>query len=331
MNKLSYLLLCLLASAALFAQPLPKKYVLLEHFTNSNCPVCASRNPAFYNLIDDYPDDVHHIAYHPPIPYSGCIFYQANPSENSGRTSVYGINGTPRVALNGVLAPLGGQLLQSALLQSNLGLTSPLSLTVTESGSGPSRTVTIKAKAWADIPPSDGYRLFVAVVEKTILYDAPNNEQAHHDVFRKMLPALEGVPFTPPAAGAEIEFSYDYTVATDWNAAEVYAVAFVQNTATKEVLNSGAQFDAAVSAADEPAARALRFTPNPAQDRAFAGLAGDRALGVEVFAGDGRLVSVEYVAENDGVALSTSALTRGVYFVKITGELGVYVGKFVKG
>lgn len=331
MKKLTPLFACLLASAALFAQPLPKKYVLLEHFTNSNCSVCASRNPAFYNLIDDYPDDVHHIAYHPPIPYSGCIFYQANPAENSGRTSVYGINGTPRVALNGTLAPLGGQLLQSALLQSNLGQTSPLSLTVSESGSGTARTVTIKAKAWADIPPSDDYRLFVAVVEKTILYDAPNNEQVHHDVFRKMLPALEGAPFTPPAAGAEIEFSYDYTLAAGWNDAEVYAVAFVQNTATKEVLNSGTKFDAAVSATQEPSAQSLRFTPNPAQDRAFASLANDRAVAVEVFAGDGRRVAVEFSSENDAVALSTSTLAPGVYFVKITGEQGVYVGKFVKG
>ena len=120
--------LLLLFCVGLNAQNLPKKYVLLEHFTNSKCPICASKNPAFYNLIANYPDDVHHIAYHPPIPYNTCVFYLDNPTENSGRASVYSINGTPRVALNGSLAPVSGALLQQALLTAEIGETSPLSL-----------------------------------------------------------------------------------------------------------------------------------------------------------------------------------------------------------
>lgn len=329
MKRLIFPLLVSLFVFQLGAQPLPKRYVLLEHFTNSWCSTCASKNPAFYNLIDDYPNDVHHIAYHPPIPYNGCVFYQANTVENQARTAAYGVNGTPRVALNGALAPGGGALLQPALLTSEIGETSPLSLTVTESGAGVGRTVKIKAKAWGQIPAGT-YRIYAALVEKTINLQTPNGEPVHHDVFRRMLPNIEGSVFAAPAAGEEIEYTYDYTIATAWNANEIYVVAFVQNVATGEILNSGTKFDAPLTtAAGEAAALPLRLAPNPAQDRAVATLSGDRALHAEVFAGDGRRVQAAFSMENDQIALDLSALAPGVYFVKIRGEKSVYTGKIV--
>lgn len=323
--------LLLLFCLGLDAQNLPKKYVLLEHFTNSKCPICASKNPAFYNLIDDYPNDVHHIAYHPPIPYNTCIFYLDNPSENAGRASIYSINGTPRVAVNGSLAPVSGTLLSQALLTAEIGETSPLSLSVTETGAGNARTVKIKAKSWATIPTGN-YRIFAAVVEKTVNYNAPNGETVHHNVFRKMLPALDGGAFQPPAAGQEIEYTYDYTIASAWVASEVYVVAFVQNLTTGEVLNSGTRFDAPVSSATGEAARTqiLRLAPNPVSDQATALLPGDKALSIEVFNSAGQPVATEYRIETDQVRLQTAGLPAGLYFVKIKGEKSSYAGRMVK-
>ncbi|MCB9295389.1 MAG: hypothetical protein H6559_20035 [Lewinellaceae bacterium] len=59
------------------------------------------RQSGFYNTIAGYEADVHHIAYHPSVPYSSCIFYQANTEENSARASYYSIFSTPRVFFNG--------------------------------------------------------------------------------------------------------------------------------------------------------------------------------------------------------------------------------------
>lgn len=322
--------LFLLLSATLIGQTLPKKYVLLEHFTNSRCSVCASKNPAFYNLIDDYPDDIHHIAYHPPTPYPNCVFYLANTTENAGRASVYGLNGTPRVAINGALAPVSGVLLPPALLTSEFGETSPISITVTETGSGVARTAKIKVKSWATVP-SGNYRLFAAVVEKTVNQNTPNGESVHHDVFRKMLPALDGTAFQAPAVGQEIEFTFDYTIGAGWVADEVYVVAFIQDVSTKEVLNSGTRFDAPVtSAAAETAVLPLKMTPNPAQDQTLITLPGDRALSVEVYNSAGVLTRSVWTAEAGQLVLQTGDLSNGLYFVRIRGEKASYAGRLVK-
>ncbi len=330
MKKIFFPLLCLFLTAGLAAQQLPKRYVLLEHFTNSRCSVCASKNPAFYSLIANYPDDVHHIAYHPPIPYVNCAFYLANTTENAGRAAVYGINGTPRVALNGALAPVSGTLLQQALLVSEIGETSPLSLTVTESGTGAARTVKIKAKSWGAIP-SGNYRIFAAVVEKIVNYNSPNGESVHHDVFRKMLPMLDGGAFATPALGEEIEYTYDYTIAAGWEADQVYVVAFVQDISTGEVLNSGTKFDTPfTSAVSEVPIQSLQLWPNPAQDQVITQITDDRVLEIGVFNSAGTEVHTISSTDQNRVTLSTAALPAGIYYVKIRGEKSAYAGRFLK-
>ncbi|MCB0530326.1 MAG: hypothetical protein KDC65_17730, partial [Saprospiraceae bacterium] len=111
MKKHKLLLLFLFAATALSAQSSAKQYVMIEHFTNTKCPTCASKNPAFYNLINQYPDDIHHISIHPPIPYNTCGLYLANTTENSARANFYGIFGTPSIAINGTLQPISTPML----------------------------------------------------------------------------------------------------------------------------------------------------------------------------------------------------------------------------
>ncbi len=120
-----------------------KKYVLLEHFTNSRCSNCASRNPVFYTLIDDHPQDVHHIAYHPPIPYTSCIFYQANMTENYAHQHLQRCQQHPKSRLKRLLVNGGSQMLPAATLNAALPMTSPIQLHVTET-SGTNRTATVQ-------------------------------------------------------------------------------------------------------------------------------------------------------------------------------------------
>lgn len=334
MKKLTLLFAFACGVISLNAQALPKKYVLLEHFTNSRCSVCASRNPAFYSQIANYPDDVRHLSIHPPVPYSNCLIYQSNTTENNARSNYYGIIGTPRVAVNGTLAPSGSTLLPTATLQSALNQTSPIAITVQESGTFPTKTATITITAYG-AAPSGNYKLYAAVAESTVNYTSPNGESKHHDVFRAMLPNVNGENITLPAAGGSLSFTYNYTYTapTGWtsNYDSLYVMAFVQNTETKEVLNTGTRFDPLFVSTGAPATiQSVQVQPNPATDEARVSLPGRQLERVEVFSIGGQLVRTASETQNDLVRIPLHALTPGIYIVKITGKDGLFVGKLVK-
>jgi hypothetical protein len=332
MKKHSSLLLFLFLGASIFAQSGAKKYVLIEHFTNSRCSVCASKNPAFYSLIGQaqYADDVHHISVHPMFPYPQCVFYQANTTENSAWVGLYpGVQGTPSIAINGTLQNPSTPILTEAKLQTYLNQNSPLALQVTESGPNNARMANIKAKALGEIPTGN-YKLFVAIAEKTINMQTPNNETVHHDVFRKMLTAVSGDAFSAPANGETLEFNFEYSIPNGWNANEIYVLAFVKEVDTKQVLNSGTRFDPVLSGTGEAAPENVRISPNPVAGFAWVELSDDVAQSVEVFASNGQRVSVSFENQGNALSIPTTSLAPGIYFVKIAGEQRVYTGKFVK-
>lgn len=331
MKKISSILLSMVLANMLSAQGTAKKYLLIEHFTNSNCGVCANRNPAFFSLIGQaqYEADIHHVAVHPMFPYPSCIFYQANTVENSAWTALYPVQGTPTVVLNGAVQAPSNPIISAAKLQTYLGQTSPLSLQVTEAGPNNARTVNVKAKAVGQIP-SGNYKIFVAIAEKTVNQQTPNGESVHHNVFRKMLTAVAGDAFTSPGVGETAEFNYSYSIPNGWNADEVYVLAFVKEIDTKQVLNSGTRFDPVLSSVQEATATTVRISPNPGSEVARVDLADDLARSVEVFDSNGQVVSVTYENQDHVVAIRTTSLAAGIYFVKIKGEKGSYVGKFVK-
>jgi Outer membrane protein Omp28/Secretion system C-terminal sorting domain len=326
-------LLFLAFSAFVFAQNGVKKYVLIEHITNSKCSVCGSKNPTFYNLINQaaYASEVHHISIHPAFPYPSCVLYQANTSENAARTNFYpNVFGTPTVVLNGIVNPGGNELLTAAKLNSVVNQTSPLYLKVTETGDNLNRTVTVSATAFGAIP-SGNYRIFAAVVEKKItLSPTPAGGANHYDVFRKMLPAIDGETFIPPAAGQTTNFTYTYNIPASWNPDEVYVVAFVQNLENNEVLNSGTKFDPVVSSAPEVDTETLSVFPNPVSEETWVDLGGAKSSEIAVFDANGKKILAEYEEKAGGLLLSTRELKAGIYWLRITGEGRIYTGRFVK-
>ena len=310
-------------AAALQAQTTFPRFVLAEHFTNSRCPVCASRNPAMYLLINQYAAQVHHIAYHPSVPYSTCIFYQANTAENTARTTYYGVDGTPRIVLNGALVPQGGTLLPSATLAATLNQTYPVTVEVSETAS----TVFVSVRSL--VPLIEGnYRLFVAFVEKTVNYNAPNGETQHHDVFRDMLTDIAGKSIILAPGVTHHEFAK--TTNSAWNADEMYAVAWVQNMVNKEVLNSGTRFDPVVSGVEETAVQPIRLSPNPAAELLRAELADDVPQAVEIIHLNGMKQEAPHRLTQQSVECDIAALPAGMYFLSIRGEKGIYSGKFIK-
>ena len=330
MKKFNLTFLFSLSLICLFAQQEVKKYVFIEHFTNTLCTICSSRNPAMFNTLSNYEGDYHHIAYHPPAPYSACKFYQHNKVENAGRASYYNILGTPSIALNGVLQGGGSPLLRVTKFEEQLNLTSPIQVVVEET-TGQDRQVTIRVITVGDAPTQD-LRIYAAVVEKEVQYNAPNGENLHHNVFRDMLSDLEGDSFMAAISGQEMVFTFNYSIDAEWVADETYVVAFVQDPSTLEVLNSGTRFDENTVSIRPPVLKEkLSVYPNPANDLLQIDLQ-DFDLtetSLAIFNTAGSLVMTPPVNFSSAQVIVKN-LPKGVYIIKVNTKEGILTGRFVK-
>jgi hypothetical protein len=312
---------------ALQAQPTnAPRYVLAEHFTNSRCSICASKNPAFYNTLAANSTQMHHISIHPSTPYATCLLYLENTTDNSARASQYGIAGTPRVALNGTLLEASSPMLPVASLTPYLNQTSPINIQVTESGT----TATVKVQSFAT-PPTGTYVLHAALVEKEVNYNSPNGESIHRDVLRDMLTVNTGEAITLPASGQNVQRTFTKTTDPDWISGQLYVVAWIENTATKEVLNSGTKFDPIVSSVNESRVQSVAIVPNPASYQATLTLPGQEiAEQVRVLSADGREVRTPVLIEGSVIQLTTVDLPAGWYIVEVRTADRVFIGRLVR-
>ena len=330
MKKSFTLGFCLMAiPLSIFAQNV-KKYVLMEHFTNTFCSTCAASNPSFYTTIKiETNTDVHHLAIHPDIPYTQCPLYQANTTEQVKRKTFYAIPGTPRVCINGAANASVGSV-TTASLAADVAKTSPLSVKVKEISGTAGRTATITVKPVGDVAAAE-YRLFVAIVEKKLNFAANNGESIHYDVFRKFLTSADGDAYTMPAKGVEASLNFNYTPVAPWVADQVYVLAFIQNMTTKEVLNSGTKFDV-TSATDEPQLdNQLSVSPNPTNGTfqyKFEGLT-PQYLTITNIIGQVVLSKNNEAIFNNG-ELSLANQPSGIYYLTIKAKEGLAVKKIVK-
>jgi len=211
--------------------------VIVEHFTNTKCSTCASRNPALFDLLDDYPQ-VLHIAYHPSSPYSSCIFSQHNPIENDARTNFYGIyGGTPRVVLQGDVIGFQSPILNAGQIEAALGKTSDYMVSVSQDQTD-NNEVSVQLVVKRVSGTSSGSPLiFANIAEKEINYEAPNGEDLHHNVFRKL---LIDENFNIANVGDSVVFSENYTIHNDWEADELFITVIIQDESTNAILQSAA-------------------------------------------------------------------------------------------
>ncbi len=305
------------------------KYPLIEHFTNTICPACATRNPQLFDLVQQYEGAVHHISYHPPIPYSGCIFYQENIFENSERTFWYSVFGTPLAGIDGELVSGFSEIIPESILTESLNLTSPVEIQVSESGDT-ERTVQIDVNIHGEIPEGN-YLLFAAVVEKEIEYASPNGEEMHYNVFRDMLTSVYGDPFTNITAGENTTINFDYSLGEFWIEEEIYVISFLQNADTKEILNSGSKFTSTITSTADISKENILVFPNPAQNDIQIELPEEYSFTqMEMKDAQGRIVAA-YDLENAGtlINIDLSSVSKGLYYLEIISKEKTFVEKLI--
>ena len=216
----------------------PKK-VVVEHFTNTKCSICASRNPGFYTNLNSQ-TGVIHLAIHPSSPYAACFLSMHNPIENDGRTNYYGIyGGTPRLVIQGTVISSSVNYSSASIFTPYLGQTSPASIKIYQYkyGNDSIRSrIVIKTEATHTLT---NLSLFVALAEDTINYTGSNGESVHYDVFRKSLTGTSGISVTLPAVvGDSVVYIKSSPTNVAWNFSKIFTIAILQDATTKAVIQS---------------------------------------------------------------------------------------------
>lgn len=261
MKHIFILLLSLVLSYSMIAQ-VPQT-VIVEHFTNTNCGICASRNPAMFALLDNYPE-VLHIAYHPSSPYPTCIFSQHNVIENDDRTNFYGIyGGTPRVVLVGEVVPVSSQLLTTNQLTAKLDKLSDYTIHVEQYMMNDSVQVMLVVKRVNGVV-AENMEILVSLTENQINYNAPNGESTHYDVFRKELLSTS----VNIATGDSLVINQAYSIHPAWQENQLNAIAVLQKTTDKKIVQSAVSGFISNPMGMEPKYQESgMFYPNPANEQ----------------------------------------------------------------
>lgn len=216
-----------------------QKNVVVEHFTNSRCGICANRNPGLFTNLNNNPNVIY-LAIHPSSPYSTCIFNQHNATENDARTNYYNVyGGTPRIVVQGSVIPAGTNFGTATLFTSQAGQTSPFTVRTDLQliGNGQA-TVEVVVKTEATHSFST-LKLFTAIAEDTIFYNAPNGENQHYNVFRESVFETDGKTITPATmVGDSVMFSETITLSNDWDWSRILSISILQESASKEVVQA---------------------------------------------------------------------------------------------
>ncbi len=252
MKKITLLFTAVLALGFAVNAQCPK-YVLFEHFTQASCGPCAAQNPAFKTtILDANPQKARHIAVHTSWPGTDPM-YTANTVDNGGRTTYYSVTGVPHLKLLGNRKAGAPSAFTQADVDFFWSEGSPVKITVSEVDNGSTRTVTATIKT-VGVQPAGSYNILGAIIQRNRTYGSPpgsNGETYFPNVFLDMLQsATNGQAITIPTQGNTTTwgpFTYNESLSTV--ASELGVVVFIQNNATKEVLQSGTTFDQVVDAA----------------------------------------------------------------------------------
>ncbi|MEI2694963.1 MAG: T9SS type A sorting domain-containing protein [Saprospiraceae bacterium] len=311
------------------AQAQAKRYIFLEHFTNSLCGVCASQNPGFFSRLQAYKNEYHHMTVHPPIPYSQCLLYQANTADNSARSNFYGIQGTPTVVIHG-LSSKSANGVTNSVLDAELNKTSPLEIKVVETGTQ-NRSVSVEVKT-IGTRPAGTYKLVVVALEKELNYASPNGEKIHYNVFRDFVSSVNGDDINLAATGSSVTKNFTISIQPSWVENQIYMLAWIQDVSSKEVLNSGTKFDG-LTATHEITVDQFSIYPNPVKEQLNIqfkqSLSTDSKLIISNLFGKEIYASQLKNGQNQ-VHLSVSDWNRGIYFVKIQTGKKLVTKKWLK-
>ena len=306
------LLSVLTIAISLFAQAQIAKTNIVEHFTNSNCSICASQNPSVYSTLGSNPD-VLHITFHPSSPYASCVFSMANPTENDARTNFYNIyGGTPRLVVNGNVTTTSN--LSSTLTNLNTSLTNYLVYATQQMITPDSIWLNVVIKKIASDTMTQAL-LFVGAKQDTIIQTTGNGESIHQDVFRKGLTNMNGNTINLPSnINDSTLFTFSYNVASTWTVSRMQSIVILQDL-NKQVINSAesTNVQSIPTTVLENTFEELNVYPNPSSDNLFI-RSKNSYTSYKIVSLQGQLIAHGNLINNQ---ISIVQISNGTYFLQL--------------
>lgn len=175
---------CLLFFAATSIAQVPKT-ILVEHFTNTYCSICANRNPGLFDNLANFPNALH-LSYHPSSPYKQCPLNQYNKEGNDDRANYYSVYGsTPLVVANGVALTPQTNYSSSQFIDDVKAEMSDYSVSVSWSQIGPSDSIRINVTVKLESSNSQTKgEIYIGLFQDTVYMDNKNGEKNPPHVFR---------------------------------------------------------------------------------------------------------------------------------------------------
>lgn len=292
---------------------------IVEHFTNTKCSVCGSRNPGFYTNYNSQ-SGINYLSIHPSAPYIACPLSMQNKVDNDARTNYYGVYGsTPRLVINGEEIPSNANYNDPALFSPYLGLTTPIAIRIEQKKyASDSMVVNVTIKKMAAI--SGTALLFAGIVEDTVFVDGGNGEKEHYNVFRQSLAVnTDSIVDLNFPIGDSLVYKYNVPIKPIWNAARLKAVAILQNQNTKQVLQSEMSNtnEGIIATVEQRTSNKYlhKIYPNPAKDKLYIEVGNKNQSSASLYSITGQLIQQKIF--NQTTTLEISNMPSGLYLLKI--------------
>ena len=302
--------------------------VLVEHFTNSRCSVCANRNPGFYSNLNNQNEAILHVAIHPSSPYSNCLLNQHNKSENDARTNYYGIYGaTPQLVIQGTILASISDYASASIFTPFSGKVSEFSISTNLEKNGDSLNLITTIKTVASHTFTK-LNLVAYAIEDQLNYASPNGETVHYDVFRKNFYPLNGITINVPInIGDSIVYSKSIAIHSVWKLPEIYGMAFLQDTSSKQIIQVERSSNLSISIGLNKLAALndISIYPNPSNGFLNVTLLKDEPTQITIFNSTGSLVFNKFIQTSE--TIDVSSLVKGLYFVELANANGKSIQK----
>ena len=331
-----------------------QRMVLHEGFTSATCNPCKAGNAILQELLETH-KNVTCIKYQMNFPGAGDPYYT---SEGETRRTYYNVMSVPSLRVDGNIFNGNTGQFTAAALEHEIARPALVELGSTFRYNGDKKfNVSITARPLEAI--TGNIRLFAALVEKETRkniadeylrqYGEPtfsyNFDTLFHYVMKKFLTPVTGTVISlnnteqtvsqnfeyqfvgnyrlPNDASSPIDYTKEHSVENFNNVAVVY---WVQNYATKEVLQAGYNEGGATGICEEPSLSELNFRiyPNPANN--VLNISTDctvREMAVYNMFG-------QQVMTANGITVSVGSLPAGVYILKADTDEGMITRKFIK-
>ncbi len=326
--------------------------VMVEMFTATSCPPCVAANDSMNRVYASLMDSMSLIRTHVWWPTNNDSFYlkrQADTMENRARVSYYGVSAVPDCRIGGQLS--ADLYTYRSKITSQRQVKKPLNISLSGwyDGAGDSGVVRADLYGTGRIPSTGKAALTLryAIVEDSCWYTGTNGDPRHDQVLRDMIPNNSGVSISIDK-GITVTDSQGFRILTTgfnlpwiWTEKNCYLVAYVQNDATKEVLQSAtcklsSLMPLGLSTGDAPGGAVLKPSllpcrPNPCRDQARIDFTLPRQgyVSLNVYDIQGRLVrtlaagarsSGKYQAVWDLKDASGAGVASGVYFYRLSSD-----------